>query len=465
MAQVYILRRDGKDYQAPDLETLRRWAQDGRVLPTDMVYSPVYQSWYRAHDLRGLRDVLPRVDAPQPAASAATQQFWLRKGDKNYPADSLETVLKWASAGNIGADDLIFHPAYGKWFRAGDSPQLVSRFPQQADRVGQQMPGALGATAELAARTFATGAAEPAPRLSGAAGPSAPSPSEQADSLAATVMDLRAINPVAPAPQAQPQAQPQPQPQAQPEPIPSLDLSEPEPDFPDGSLSQTPISDPPSAAAPEHELPEQGQPEQGQPEQAEAPEGDAADAEPVSASQEIPRTPLPEQIPDEADEGEAPDVDEDDLRYVDRLQLMKPFYHVARAFVLTRDLRPGEVLEGSCVLPGTTEDFKGCEKQPIYQAMTTYIQRHLDGPLTEAKAQHRPDEMPAYTLLMRRGRSLLAALEAAVESIGQDVPERVVIGNANRPKMSPDENASMLEIDTQLKGVISLKARATGQAA
>ena len=127
MKQAYILRREGRDYQAPDLDTLRSWARDGRVLPSDMVYSPRYQAWYRARDLRELRAVLP---AQEPATrSSARQQFWLRKGDQNYATDSLDTILRWASEGNIDPDDYIYHPSYGKWFRAGDSPQLASRFP------------------------------------------------------------------------------------------------------------------------------------------------------------------------------------------------------------------------------------------------------------------------------------------------------------------------------------------------
>ncbi|MFN3202159.1 MAG: hypothetical protein ACE366_27395 [Bradymonadia bacterium] len=427
MAQVYILRRDGRDYQAPDLETLRRWAQDGRVLPTDMVYSPVYQSWYRAHDLRGLRDVLPRVEQPQPVASSATQQFWLRKGDKNYPADSLETVLKWASAGNINPDDLIFHPAYGKWFRAGDSPQLVSRFPaqQRAASSGAWAGQSLGATAELAAKSF--GAEVGAP--------SAPAkPAEGSDSIAETVMELNVVTP-GPTGGA----------------VAADDLKAPSapaeaPAAPEAPSPPTAAAEPPSAPDETPQSESQNKPQ----------------AAPEPAPSEAPEAPAAEEVSDEAG---APEFEGEPPRYVDRKGLMKPFYHVARAFVMTRDMRPGETLEGSCVLPGTERDFKGEEKRPIYDALSAYVLEHLDGALESARAEHSKEEMPAFEALVSRGQALHAALVAASTAIGASVPERVVIGNSNRPKMSPDENASMMEIDQRLKGVISLKARAAGAAA
>ncbi|MGK0361926.1 MAG: hypothetical protein ACI9U2_004246, partial [Bradymonadia bacterium] len=169
MKQSYILRREGRDYQSPDLETLQSWARDGRVLPADMVYSPRYQSWYRARDLRELRAYLPSPETAQKAT--ARQQFWLRKGDQNYATDSLETILRWAAEGNIDPDDYIYHPSYGKWFRAGDSPQLASRFPAHLQRRNE------GFQANVAV----------------------PSPAEalrveQADSVTKTTTDMRSVN-------------------------------------------------------------------------------------------------------------------------------------------------------------------------------------------------------------------------------------------------------------------------------
>lgn len=211
MSAPYILRRDGHDYQAPDLDTLRAWAQAGRVLPGDMVYSPVYQSWYRASDLRGLRDVLPSPDtgAPPVVAQAVAQCFWLRKGDQNYSAESLEVILQWAADGIIDPDDYIFHPSYGKWFQAGDSPQLVSRFPPHIKHSPPFLPASADpmASAEVRTQLEPTAGFQPAPAPRPATGePARPAaapaaetkvdpsrPVESADSMAKTVMDMQAI--------------------------------------------------------------------------------------------------------------------------------------------------------------------------------------------------------------------------------------------------------------------------------
>jgi hypothetical protein len=213
MSAPYILRRDGHDYQAPDLETLRAWAQAGRVLPGDMVYSPVYSSWYRASDLRGLRDVLPTADAGAPpvVAQAVTQCFWLRKGDQNYSAESLEVILQWASDGIIDPDDYIFHPSYGKWFQAGDSPQLVSRFPPHIKHSPPFLPASADPMASAELRTqldpLQGPGLQPAPEQrpvvaepARAAAPVVPATParpaaalESADSMAKTVMDMQAI--------------------------------------------------------------------------------------------------------------------------------------------------------------------------------------------------------------------------------------------------------------------------------
>ncbi|MEZ4467588.1 MAG: hypothetical protein R3F43_24875 [bacterium] len=46
--------------------------------------------------------------------------------------------------------------------------------------------------------------------------------------------------------------------------------------------------------------------------------------------------------------------------------VMRLFYDVARAFVVTRDMRPGENLETDCKLPSTGDDFRGLPKSEIY---------------------------------------------------------------------------------------------------
>jgi hypothetical protein len=804
MNQAYLLRREGRDYSAPDLDTLRRWAQEGRVLPADMVWSPVYQSWYRASDLRGLRDVLPQppeVAAPPVAVQAAAQCFWLRKGDQNFAADSLEVVLQWASDGNIEPDDFIFHPGYNKWFRAGDSPQLATRFPPHI----KHTPPFLPTSQDPMASSEVQRNPEPVARSVLASTPEHRAlSSESADSTAKTVMDMQAIrvDMLRPSPAAQPAAPapaPSPAPTAQreqrpaeaspaakvirksgahsivdaaalreaearageggsprraTEELPSLrpgDLrasalagempsirpsgplgrapqgadvrptpvgglgsvrpagpvsagaavssdpvvsasadvqrspADPAPvtparPGPDGAASpvsraplagalgsgSTPVASRPTpegaaaesaenagrraaegspvgaaapatprpmglpgsavagstpAAAP-RPLPAQrpvagitasaadastgnerkptspaagslsasslaqgaaaarspllggpapsarptplqssagvgaasttaagtgaaassasglagssaGRPSPGVAQtQPATPPGPASSpaskptpptpgAQSVSAQAATPRaqpaaapaspvlaqaaTPLaarptrPPPIPPEpsgasaavesttarkpapppipgtapaaapapapAPEPAVPPVDED-ARFSDRLGVMKPFYDIAKVFVYTRDLRPGELLESSCTLGANGEDFLGQAKVAIYSRLSKAVRAHVEGPVEAARAQVTADEMPGYRLMRVRADALIEAMRAAEAFIGKKPPERVVVGNQGRPKMSAEEEAAMIEIDSALKRLISVRARpATGQAA
>jgi hypothetical protein len=393
--QAYILRRDGRDYQAPDLETLRAWARDGRVLPGDMVYSPRYQSWYRARDLRELRSVLPSQE-PAPRSSAR-QQFWLRKGDQNYATDSLETILRWASEGNIDPDDYIYHPSYGKWFRAGDSPQLASRFPshfkQRNEAYGRE--GGEEAT------------------------------SERADSVARTAVDL-------PAEQIRQALLERLKPAVGPGEVPEPRDTRPVMQSDLASIPQDAIQLRDTEAQPE--LPA------AQPERAE--EG------PEEAAEVVEDAPHPP----------AMEVDRD-ARFNDRFGAMKLFYDCARVFVVTRDLRPGEVLETDCSLASTGDAFRSRSKREIYATLAERMKTHLEGKLAEIGTSLPANERPGYHLLLSRIEVLLEAMRKADPVIGQKPPERFIIGNQGRPKMTPAEEEAMLKIDAALTGVISARKR------
>lgn len=820
MSAPYILRRDGHDYQAPDLETLRAWAQAGRVLPADLVYSPVYQSWYRASDLRGLRDVLPNRDAGPPpvvAPQAVSQCFWLRKGEQNYAADSLEVILQWASEGVIDPDDFIFHPAYGKWFQAGDSPQLTNRFPPHIKHQPPFLPASADPMASAEARPSGeipviaqrgAVAPEPTPAPTPAAAPQAAKPAslESADSMAKTVMDMQAIRvdmlrPAAAAPKpAEPKApEPAPAPAAAPSesdaafatlatfddpveppsraPVPSpqtpqqpqtarpantwqtpagglfgnqrtasgavgpatpsasrsstMDTESAEPrslsgsragqapgaavirksgahavvdaaaireferqqaeraaaksageplpvsrvaqpisgpsqsveqlpetpslsggrrvtdslggpigrpaaapepasapaplprvqtaplasaqDLPRGPTHTpiggiprpTPISAAPVAATPVTPIspektaepsvpaasaaslqPNTGpaatrptpapspiapsvtpvarpltgsqavvrpalaprvetfsfpestpQPTAEQPARPVAPEGTPivkpapvnAPARPANpagqsgstggartipkpppipaaalggprptppplpstvlgATAAVPTTPVatapaPEPVqtvveatppaPEAAPIVAAPATDvsapaqgESEVKFTDRLGLMKLFYDVAKVFVYTRDLRPGELLESSCTLGQGGEDFLGTAKRAIYHRLAGAIESHLRGTVSAARAQMSADELPGYDLMFQRAEQLLACMRKAEPVIGSKPPDRFIVGNTGRPKMSPEEEALIVEVDALLKRLISTRAKVTaGRAA
>ncbi|MEZ4434132.1 MAG: hypothetical protein R3F65_17140 [bacterium] len=501
----YILRRDGRDYQAPDLETMRQWAQDGRVLPTDMVFSPRYQSWYRARDLRELRDVLPQAETAAsmpPPVARPPQQFWVRKGDRNYVADSLQTILEWAANGNISPDDLIYHPTYGKWFRAGDSPQLASRFP--AHLAGARLPFIPPGDDPLGSGEFGAASLDPnrnrpqsSPLSNGArrrsvmpqrssrtgpvlignrrgpasgpflAGPQGQQPVEAADSTTRTVTDFSAGD-VARALQARQSG--------------AVDFARTEQNPAVRDMSRTeqnPVvraDDPPEDERPKPTIGDWSR------------EDDAVFSAPLQQRTEPPAervaprsAPAPAGVPQPAPQpettqqdassagpvGNEPALDpiyddigtyDDEARLTDRLKLFKPFYDVARVFLVTKDMRPGETLETEARIPG--ENFKGWEKRAIYMAMRRYLVEHLNTKVKSARELVTAEERPGYEHLVGAAVYLVHVLDGAFEIIGRLPPERFVIGNSGRSKMHPTEEALMLDIDHALKALISVKSKA-----
>ncbi|HEX4696921.1 MAG TPA: hypothetical protein VH254_04550 [Candidatus Udaeobacter sp.] len=70
MAEEWIVRVQGKEYGPADIETLREWKSEGRLLPDNEVRSDVENLWSTAAAIPGLFDVAPVV----PSAGRVTQE-------------------------------------------------------------------------------------------------------------------------------------------------------------------------------------------------------------------------------------------------------------------------------------------------------------------------------------------------------------------------------------------------------
>lgn len=51
---AWKIKRDDTEFTAPDVATLRKWAAQGRVLPTDYVHNPILNQWMYAKDAQEL---------------------------------------------------------------------------------------------------------------------------------------------------------------------------------------------------------------------------------------------------------------------------------------------------------------------------------------------------------------------------------------------------------------------------
>ena len=79
MADQWIIRVEGKEYGPADLETLREWKADGRVLVTNPARRTDLQYWHTAGDISGLFGVEP--PPVQRAVGAAVSAADVRNSD------------------------------------------------------------------------------------------------------------------------------------------------------------------------------------------------------------------------------------------------------------------------------------------------------------------------------------------------------------------------------------------------
>jgi hypothetical protein len=235
------------------------------------------------------------------------------------------------------------------------------------------------------------------------------------------------------------------------------------PESPLAARSKAPEPSTPDPQAPEAETTAAGTSGARTPE-AEAPDQKsvAPRPKPPALPPEVSEPAVAEQPPGSGDAS----VDESDIevKFVDRLGLMKFYYALARVFVVTRDLRPGEVFEAEARLEGT--DFLGQAKSAIFGTLSLRMRDHIDNTVKPARDKMKPNEIPGYELMLERSEELAGCFEESLKDIGKKPPERFVVGNQNRPKLSPEEESSMLALDAAFKGLISVRAKSeVGQAA
>ena len=98
---AYTLRRHGKNYPAPDLETIRQWISEGRVVGSDLIYDVQEGQWHCLREWPFLRDeFLSASDKPRPPVGPPTV-YWVHREGESFAADGLDTLLKWAQAGRL----------------------------------------------------------------------------------------------------------------------------------------------------------------------------------------------------------------------------------------------------------------------------------------------------------------------------------------------------------------------------
>lgn len=155
----FWISQSGQMECAPDLSTLRKWAEEGRLKADALVYDAMLQRWIRALEVPDLRSVYPKAAparpekkaAPQPApvapkvetppaqpepgtprtdesSQAPTSGFWIhQKGQQHWARDG-ESLRRWAEGQRIERSDRIYVITSQQWIRADQVPELRDFF-------------------------------------------------------------------------------------------------------------------------------------------------------------------------------------------------------------------------------------------------------------------------------------------------------------------------------------------------
>ena len=114
-------------------------------------------------------------------------------------------------------------------------------------------------------------------------------------------------------------------------------------------------------------------------------------------------------------------------------------------------MRPLDQVEGACYVPTLHQDFEGERKRVLFNAIKNALMTHIES-VHLNQIDHPLSAHFASFIEIVKG--LHNAVSLALPHIGTLGEKRVVIGNDNRPKMTPEEESGMLSIYEALKDVI-----------
>jgi hypothetical protein len=138
----WAIKRGAREVPIPDEATLRKWADEGRFNPSDLIFHPDLQRWLYAQDVLEIRSAFQKTDvttaspetpstAPSPdteTRQTVTGEFIIRQGGQDFRASDMTTVRAWAKEGRIFQDSYVFHPVLNRWAYARELAELEDFF-------------------------------------------------------------------------------------------------------------------------------------------------------------------------------------------------------------------------------------------------------------------------------------------------------------------------------------------------
>ncbi|MEE2786076.1 MAG: hypothetical protein VX589_01985 [Myxococcota bacterium] len=125
----FFVRRDDKNYRVQDLDTLRRWLEQGRVCGRDLIYDVDEATWYRVQDWVPLASEWTELKERRQNVDQAPSTYWVHRNGESVSVSSLDKLFALARAGRLAPDDLVMHAGLDSWFRVDASPALLAALP------------------------------------------------------------------------------------------------------------------------------------------------------------------------------------------------------------------------------------------------------------------------------------------------------------------------------------------------
>jgi hypothetical protein len=137
----WAIKRGAREVPIPDEATLRKWADEGRFSPSDLIFHPDLQRWLYAQDVLEIRAAFQKAagattaEAASPSQDsrvrhpqAASNEFIIRQAGQDFRAPDVATLRGWAREGRVPHDSYVFHPVLGRWAYARELAELEDSF-------------------------------------------------------------------------------------------------------------------------------------------------------------------------------------------------------------------------------------------------------------------------------------------------------------------------------------------------
>ena len=503
MSKGYRIRRGQQSYEAPTLDILKTWIQRGRVMLDDEILTA-------EHGWRVIQES-PEIYALFPSE----ELIYIRRDDQTFKASSFILIQEWARMGKLKRSDQVYFPQRKTWIRVGDAQSLSHLLPSTAPPASAG--GSKREDSAVEVLTSVAEADEPIALETVDNSSSAEDEAiEESESTVQRERPSLQEHPLASEESTHPRDDLNLPTLADPL---SVESESNEDDVQDDvqddfsipleSLSLTPHSEEdhevalPTATAwglsgaeirsmlsprtPINRIKESAlsfdQPEvSGEPdtskEERETPvevPSESSSSSTLSGSQvdrvEVPQPESRESAqyqdgrdqsahPEEAKAQNLAEMTSSQHRNEQRSRggikvILDPYYDAARLFLVAREMRPLDYVQGRCDVPSFNMEFEGQDKKKVFQAMSQCLSEHLMAIKNKVKTLKSSTIVTTLTPLLTAAEALQRSIDDSIDVIGRIGPERIVVGNQNRPKMTAEEVNAMAHIYTNFGGVIS----------